>query len=1054
MKRLSLLIVMVFCAFVSAQAQRAISGTVTGPDGSPLIGVTVLVKGTSVGTVTDFNGNYSLNVPEGQNTVVFSYTGYESMEVLLGASNVIDVSLKEGLELGEVVVTGLGIKKEKKALGYAVTTIETTDIELRPEADIARVLRGKVPGVDIAATSGLAGSGTNVIIRGYSSITGTNQPLFVVDGIPFGSATSQDRNANDGNAAASSRFLDLDPNNVAEVSVLKGLSATVLYGEAGRNGVILITTKTGSQRTVNKKFNIAIEQGLFGNQIASLPDDQDAYGNGFDNSASAAFSNWGAPFDQPGKNGVGEDGTIRHPYDRSALNDIYPQYIGARYDYKAYDNLQNFFETGLISTTSVSLSNQISDGTTLNASYAYRDEGGFVPLSNLKRHNFSLGLHTQLANDVRLSGTFNYIDIDRVAPPGGISTSSNPDLGAASLWSNVFYVPRSVSIFDLEYETPDHQSIFYRGGNDIQHPLWTLNYTRDAETVNRFFGNMQIAYDLTDWLTFSYRVGLDQYNQQYRYEINRGGRQVPDGLLNTSDRKNFIHNHLFNFSLSQNLTEDIGLDALVGYDFTGLSQDETFTNSSNQFVFGLMEHSNFITHTNSSYIERERAMGAYAAITLDLKDFLYLNLQGRNDWTSTLEKENRSIFYPSASISFIPTDAFDGLSSNTLNYLKLRLGYGTSAGYPDPYATRNILATVAREFIDGSGTVINTNSVSNIFGNQNLKPELHKELEFGLESNLFNNRLGIDLSLYDKNSTDLAIQLDLDPSTGGTLTTVNAAEISNTGIELGLKVSPIRNANVNLDLWGNWTKNDNNVDKIIEGINQIDLLGLYTTLGSFIITDQPYGVIKGEKILRYEDTDQWVVTGAGTYAIEPELQILGDPNPDYVMNGGFNFRWKDLEFSALLTYSKGGDMYSTLPSTLMGRGILQETDFDRFVTVIAPGVQADGTPNTVQIHSTIHYWENGGVFIDEMRVYDASFTKLREIALSYNLPESLLARSPFGSVSLTLSGQNLWFRAWGFPKGANFDPEVSSTGVGNARGFELMNVPTSKQFGGTLRFTF
>ena len=1054
MKRLSLLIVMVVCAFFSAQAQRTISGTVTGPDGTPLIGVTVLVKGTSVGTVSDFDGNYTLTVPEGQNTIVYSYTGYESQEYTLGASNTINLSLKEGVELGEVVVTGLGIKKEKKALGYAVTTVGSEDIEQRAEGDVARILRGKVPGVDIAATSGLAGSGTNVVIRGYSSISGTNQPLFVVDGVPFGSDTDTDRTANQGVAAASSRFLDLDPKNIAEVNVLKGLAATVLYGEAGRNGVILITTKTGSAVDVNKKFNIAIEQGLYANQIASLPDDQDLYGNGFDNSASAAFSNWGAPFDQPGRYGIAADGTIAHPYDRATLRAIYPEYIGARYQYKAYDNLQNFFETGLISTTSISLSSKLTDETSLSASYAYRDEGGFIPLSNLKRNNFSLGLQSKLANDVKLSATFNYIDMDRVAPPAGISTSSKPDAGAASLFSNVFYVPRSVSIQDLAWETPDHKSIFYRGGNDIQHPIWTLHNTRDVETVNRFFGTIGVGYDIDDWISINYRVGIDQYNQQYRYEINRGGTQVVDGLLQTSDRKNFIQDHNLNLSIRKDISESLDIDALVGYNFRGDNRDETFTSSSNQFVYGLMEHSNFITHENSSYLERERLMGAYASLTFGLNNFLYLNLQGRNDWTSTLEEENRSIFYPSVSASFIPTDAFDGLSSNNFNYLKLRVGYGTSAGYPDPYKTRNILGTFAKEFVDASGTNINTNSVSDVFGNPNLAPELHEELEFGLEAKFFNNRLGIDFSAYDLNSTDLIIPLDLDPSTGGTETTVNAAAISNTGIELGLTLTPVRTSDVILELWANYTKNKNTVDRIIEGIDKIDLLGLYTTLGSFIVAGEPYGVIQGQKIQRYGDTDQWVVGSAGTYLLNNTLQTLGDPAPKYVINTGLNLGIGPLEFTALLTYSEGGSMYATLPSTMMGRGILQETDFDRFVTVIAPGVQADGTPNTVQVHSTVHYWENGGVFIDEMRIYDASFVKLREVALTYSLPGKLLDRSPFGSVSLTLSAQNIWFNALGFPKGANFDPEVSATGVGNARGFELMNVPTSKQFGGSIRFTF
>ncbi|MEL7221916.1 MAG: carboxypeptidase-like regulatory domain-containing protein, partial [Bacteroidota bacterium] len=388
MKKLSLVLSLVLFAVGFALAQRSVSGTITDDGGEPLIGASILVKGTSTGTVTDIDGTYKIDLPDGSSTFVVSYTGFETREIEVGASNVLDIILSEGVALDEVVVTGLGIRRDKKALGYAVTTLDSDAIELRPEADVARVLRGKVPGVDISATSGLAGAGTNVIIRGYSSITGSNQPLFVVDGVPFNSSTSEDREDNlQGGQTSSSRFLDLDPNNIAEVSVLKGLSATVLYGENGRNGVILITTKNGrGGADSNKKLEITLDQSFFANDIASLPDDQDAYGNGWQNFASAAFSNWGAPFDQPNRNGL-VDGTISHPYDRGALNGDLPQYIGARYDYQAYDNLQNFFQTGLISNTSLNISSQVSEGTSVNFSYGYRDETGFVPLSTMNKHN-------------------------------------------------------------------------------------------------------------------------------------------------------------------------------------------------------------------------------------------------------------------------------------------------------------------------------------------------------------------------------------------------------------------------------------------------------------------------------------------------------------------------------------------------------------------------------------------------------------------------------------------------------------------------------------------
>lgn len=1055
MKKLSLVLVLALFGISSMLAQRTITGTVVDDKGTPLIGVSIFARGTSVGTITDLDGTYSLKVPEGANTLVFSYTGFATQEVAIGTNNVMDLTMKESAEqLTEVVVTGLGIRKEKKALGYGVTTLDQSQLELKPEADVARVLRGKVPGVDIQATSGLAGSGTNVIIRGYSSITGTNQPLFVVDGVPFGSDTDPDRSINAGNATASSRFLDLDPNNIAEVSVLKGLSATVLYGEAGRNGVILITTKNGASRDMNKKFEITVDQSLFSNQIASLPEDQDLYGNGFNNTASAAFSNWGAPFDMPGKNGLDAEGTIKHPYDRAALADVFPQYKGARYKYQAYDNLQNFFQTGLISNTSINVAHRLAEGTSINFNYGYRSEEGFVPLSTYDKNTFGLGINSKLSNGVGIRATFNYVRSDRVAPPAGISTSSNPDGGAASLFSNLFYVPRSVNLAGLEWENPlTHQSIYYRSGNDIQNPYWTLNNTEDNEKINRFFGTVAFDYKLTDWLSLNYRYGLDTYTQKQRYTVNKGGRQIADGAMFTSERINTIHDHNLNLGFDKSLTENFSLDGVVGLNVRGDSRERVGTSSTQQFVYGLLTHDNFINHSNFSDVRDESLIGAYASTTLGYRTFLYLNLQGRNDWTSTLEKDFRTIFYPSASLSFIPTEAFTGMQGGFFDYLKVRLGYGTSAGYPNPYQTRNVLLTNTREFITNGGIVLNTNSVDDLYGNPTLEPELHKELEFGLEGRFLKNRVGVDLSLYNKKSSDLIIDLPLDPSTGYGNTTINAASITNKGIELGIDVTPIRTRDFSLTLNGNITHNEGTVDELAEGIDQFPIAAIYTTLGSYAVPGQPYGVIQGTKIARDENGNR-LVSSAGTYISDPDLAILGDPNPDYNLNGGVSISYKMISFNALVTYQEGGSIYATLPSTLMGRGILQETDFDRFVPVIAPGVQADGTPNTVQTDATDHYWTNGGVFQDEMRTYDGTFLKLREISLSFSMPKSVLDNSPFGSIVLTLSGQNVWFRAYGFPEGANFDPEVLSTGVGNARGFELMNVPTSKQWGGSLRLTF
>jgi TonB-linked SusC/RagA family outer membrane protein len=1059
MKRFSLVITLVCFAFGLTFAQGQLTGTVTDESGETLIGASVLVKGTTSGTVTDIDGKFSLAVPANSEILIVSYTGFASKEVSInGATTLIIVLEESAAQLGEVVVTGLGIKREKKALGYAVTTIAADQLEARPEADVSRVLRGKVPGVNITQTSGLAGSGTNIIIRGYSSIQGSNQPLFVVDGIPFNTNTNSDQSFDNGGSSASSRFLDLDPNTIAEVNVLKGLSATVLYGEQGRNGVILITTKNGLAGNIDKKFEVTIDQGLYISRIASLPDDQDLYGNGFHNEASLAFSNWGAPFNQPGRNALSANGTIPHPYRQ--YSDVLPEFEGADYDYRAYDNLQGFFQDGLIKSTAINIANRISDGTSVNFSYAFRDEESFVPLSTLQKHNFGLGFQTKLDNGLQINATFNYVNNKRVAPPTAISFSSNPagsDL-SASLFSNVFYTPRSIDLNGLPFEDPtNRQSIFYRSDNGIQNPYWTLNNTGDNEQISRFFSTIALTYPVADWLTANYRLGVDNYSQESVFHINKGGVQLPLGAQVSNNRRNLIQDHNLNLQTTNQLGENFTLDGVLGVNIRRDNFDRITTRSEQQFVYGLIDHENYIIHDNDSRTIDENLIGVYANAVLGFRRYLYLNLSARNDWTSTLEPANRSVLYPSASLAFVPTDAFSGLqNSRTLNYLKFRAGIGTSAGYPDPYSTRSILGLETRSFVGRTGNVVNSNFVDNVLGNPNLQAEIHTEIELGVEARMFDNRVRLDLSAYTKNSSDLIIPLDLDPSTGYTSTTVNAAELNNRGLEIGLEVSVIQAKNINLSLNTNFTRNVSEVLSIAEGVDQVGIAG-FTNIGNFAIVGQQYGIIQGTALRRSPAGDP-VLNNNGQYLDEPGLNILGDPNPNYVLNYGASLNVFGVKFNALLTYSDGGAMYATTPSTLMGRGILQETGFDRFVPVIAPGVvaNADGSfsPNTTQITSTQHYWTNGGVFHDEMRVYDATYLKLREISASYSLPTAMLDGTPLGGVTFTLSAQNLWFRAYGFPKGANFDPEVSSTGVGNGQGFELMNVPTAKQFGGSVRLTF
>ena len=1052
-----LTLLLAFVVHLTYAQDKTISGTVSDESGMPLPGVNIIVKGTTNGTQTDFDGNYSITAANGS-TLTFTYVGYKTVEQVVGASNTINVTMAEDVaQLEEVVVTAQGIKREKKALGYAVSTIKAESIGSKPSTDVARALQGKAPGVNIQQTSGLAGSGSNIIIRGYSSINGSNQPLFVVDGIPFNADTNSDRGFTTGGSAASSRFLDIDPNNIAEISVLKGLSATTLYGQAGRNGVVLITTKTGSNSgDSQKKFEVSLDQSYYASEIANLPDYQNSYGNGFYQGYSQAFSNWGPHFSARGQQGIAADGTIPHPYDRPALADAFPQFQGARYEYRPYDSVEDFFTTGDVVNTTIGVNSSNEKGN-FNVSVGRTVDAGFVETSKYKRLNFSAGGNVKLANKLNISTSLNYTVTDRVTPPTGISFGSNPT--GASLFSNVLYTPRSVDLFGLPYQNPiDNSSVYYRAGNDIQNPLWTLNNITDNENINRFFAAFTANYNLTDDLNISYRLSFDTYNQTQEYRVNRGGPQIVGGQLTTTNRLSEVWDHTFSLNYSKQLADKWNLDANIGFNPRRESLTLNGVTSSQQFVYNLFTHDNYEESVGFSGVSEFNIIGLYANATLGYDNYLYLNLQGRNDWFSSLRKDNRSIFYPSASLSFVPTSAIESLSgSETLNYLKVRLGYGSSAGFPSPYATVVGLGSGTNTFLNQDGLPVNVLSISNVLGNPDLEPELITEWEAGVEARLFKNRLGLDLSVYNKTSKDLIIQnKPLDPASGYTITSDNIGEISNKGIELGFNFTPIKGANADDFRWdvsGQWSVNENIVEDNGGEDGSITVFAGFGNLGNAAISGEAFGVIVGTSIAR-DANGNYIVGSDGNYLVDNDLKIIGDPNADWRSTLINEFSYKGFTLQAQLEYTHGGDMYSTTAAALLSRGLTTDTDFDRSQTYILPGVTQDGAVNNIQIAATDVGFRNSGFFIDEQAIYDASAIRLREVSLGYTFPEKLLDKTPFGSLRINFVGQNLWFKAVNFPEGLNFDPEVSSLGVGNGQGFDFLTGPTSKRYGFSLNATF
>ncbi|NLP58288.1 TonB-dependent receptor plug domain-containing protein [Lutibacter sp. B1] len=585
---------------ISFAQVKTVSGIVSDASG-PLPGVTVVVKGTNTGTQTDFDGNYSIKASAGD-ILQFSFIGMHVTEKTVETANVINVLMQESAQaLKEVVVTGLGIKREKQALGYAVSNVATEDLEQRSEGDVARVLSGKASGVQIQQQSGMSGSGTSIIIRGMNSFSGSNQPLFIVDGIPFSSDTNAQGDFVDGNNG-SSRFLDLDPNNIESVNVLKGLAAATLYGTEGRNGVILITTKSGSSKGGPKKTEITVSSSLFLNEIASMPNYQNEFGGGYDQAFGWFFSNWGPSFEKEGPAGWGnsssfdENGTLAHPYSTASpatgIPQAFPEFADARYEWKPYESVENFFRTGVVRTTNINARGSSGDGNiSYNVNYGNLDDQGFTRGNHLTRNTFSLGGNAKLSNKFTVNGTLNYTRTDFKTPPVAAGYGSNVAGENASIFGNVFYTPRSVDLMGLPYQNPiTGESVYYRQNNSIQHPLWTVHNAANIQKTHRTFGGATLLYEINDNLNISYRYGFDIYSENNVNYSNKGGKTGSvanqSGVYDTWNNTKTIDDHNITFSGNYDLTDDLDLAFSIG----GTSRRDVFDQngvaSTGQQVFG------------------------------------------------------------------------------------------------------------------------------------------------------------------------------------------------------------------------------------------------------------------------------------------------------------------------------------------------------------------------------------------------------------------------------------------------------------------------------------
>jgi TonB-linked SusC/RagA family outer membrane protein len=1068
--------------------EKTISGTITDSGGLPLPGVNIIVKGTSNGTQTDFDGKYAIQVAVGKK-LVYSYVGFVTEERNVSAlTQDLSFQLEEDAQaLDEVVVTGYGIPREKKALGYAVSTLEAEAVENKPESDVVRTLNGKVAGVQITGTGGASGSGTNFIIRSKSSINGDNQPLFIVDGVPFDGGTNQQTGFDGGNSVTSSRFLDLDPNNIESVSILKGLSAAVLYGQQGRNGVVLITTKNGSKKSLNKKFEVTLSQSVYITQISNFPEYQNVYGQGSDNTPNPGFvGNWGGRLDA----GL----TIAHPL-AANFGDVFPEFDGLEIPYVAAENnVQDFFRTGLGNTTSVNVSGAPNGDSRYNINFGYTSEDGYIPSNGLTRYNIGMGGSTKLSNKFSFDGTANFSNLRVNTPP----IAANNAAGSLSVFTRTLFIPRNLDLNNLPFENPnDNSNVYYRSDQD--NPLWLTRYAGTEQITNRFYGKLSTSYAVSENILASYRFGLDTYTERQEFRVAKGSSTAPydsaglNGFLRTTTGTNYIFDHNLNFSFNNiQLAEDFDLTAQLGFNARRDEYDQFGITSSNQIVFGFFNHRNFVsqnnidpsTGRNLDFRTERNILGAYGEASFDYGNFVFLTLSGRNDWGSNVERDNRSIFYPGASISFVPT-SLDGFGNNgALDFMKVRAGYGTSARFPGLYGTRAVLSTNPNAFVRPNGDPTTINSLPTLSPNPDLAPELQKEFELGLEADFFKRRLSIDATVYKRTIEDQIVLRPVNPSTGFSFLNDNIAESEIEGFELGLDFVPLQTENFTWSVRNNFTAYENRVVDL-GGIEAFPFAG-FIGLGNYASEGEPLGVIKGNFAARYDpanvtpenpagvgvegvlliDPTNGKIIDSDVLALETPNQTVGDPNPDWNATTINTFTYKGLSVSAQLEYQHGGDIYSQTASQYYRRGVTTVNVDNREGSYVIPGILAN--PNTGQpltdangdfIDNTIQIGANDVFFINLVDpvgqgIYDASHFRVRDVSIAYSLKEKALERTPFGNVTFSLSGQNLYVKTYNIPDDFNIDPEALSTGVGNGQGLDFQTGPSNKRYSFSVKATF
>jgi TonB-linked SusC/RagA family outer membrane protein len=1035
MKKLSMLIVLFVLGISTILAQtRVITGTVSSaePGEGPIPGVTVQVKGTTIGAATDANGKYSITVPTSATTLIFSYIGMKSQEVQIAGRSVIDgVMESDIMGLDEVVVTALGISREKKALGYSVQDVTGEEITKAKETNIINSLQGRVSGAQITATSGAVGASSRIVIRGVSSLSGNNQPLFVVDGIPISNADFGDTGTdgtNKGSGAA-----DINPDDIETITVLKGANASALYGSRASAGVIVITTKKGRR---GQNLSVDINNTTTFESPLRLPDFQDKYGQG----------NGGAFSFVDGAGGGINDGVDESWGPQLDIGLMIPQFSSIDANGVAQpapwishpDNVKDFFDLGHTISTNVSMTGG-SDKSSFRLSFTNLDQKGMVPNTEYKKNTMSFNASSNPVDKLTFAASGSYVNAKSDNQPGYGYNANN-------VMQQFTWTGRQVdySVLKAKQRNADG-SIFNWNRNYHNNPYMTLYENLNTLNRDRFIGNATVTYQFTPWLSAYARTGGDIYSNSTSERKFVGDMDYRKGNYYEDVRSFREINSDFLFTA----TKSLGADFDVSFNAGAIRMDRRYQRNTGEApelaIPGVYNVANSaVTPRVSNYISYKRINSVLAFGQFGYKNALFLDYSLRNDWSSTLPKEHNSYFYPSVSLSAVMTDLMN-IKSDFFTFGKLRASWAQVGSDTDPY---QLEPTVA--FGDGwnAGTKLLNLAVPNTLPNAELKPQMNKSLEFGADLRFFMDRIRLDLTYYNQQSINQIVSIAVSGSSGYLNKMVNAGQINNSGIELLLSITPVKTSNLTWDVTFNFAKNKNEVVELAEGIEQF-LLGGYWSLQVLAVPNQAYGVLYGYDFER--DPNGNVIFYDGLPS-QGDLKALGNVTPDWIGGMMNEFSWKGLNASFLIDMKKGGDVYSM--TTTWGRyaGALEETLIGREGGIVGDGVMPDGDGGYVKntVVADCEYFNKSSYVSDiaYSSVFDASFVKLREIRLGYTF--SNLGNLPVKEVSVSAVGRNLAILSTKVP---HIDPETAFSS-GNVQGLEYGQLPSARSIGFSVGLKF